>query len=85
MNWRKMKLSWTTASEAISRNSVHMYFNNYVFTSGNRTSGSRSTSDLVYTWADSVCIHQLVLKQGCLYSVGNSLWPVPINAQQLTG
>jgi len=52
MNWRKMKLSWTTASEAISCNSIHMYFNNYVFISGNCTPGSRSTSDLVYTWAD---------------------------------
>jgi len=31
-------------------------------TSGNRTPGSRSYSDLVDTWANSVCIHQLVLK-----------------------
>ena len=32
------------------------------FSSGNCTSGSRSYSDLVDTWADSVCIHQLVPK-----------------------
>jgi len=33
-----------------------------VTTSGNRTPGSRSYSDLVHTLADSVCIHQLILK-----------------------
>ena len=40
-----------------------------VVLSGNRTPGSRSYSDLVLvdTWADSVCIHQLVLKP-CLKS-----------------
>jgi len=31
-------------------------------TSGNHTPGSRSYSDLVDTWADSICIHQLVLR-----------------------
>ena len=31
-------------------------------TSGNRTLGNRSYSDLLDTWTDSVCIHQLVLK-----------------------
>jgi len=30
--------------------------------SGNRTPGSRSYSDLVDTWADSVCIYQLLLR-----------------------
>jgi len=47
------------------------YFNsifsrNYIplHTSGNRTCthGSRSYTDLLDTWADSVCIHQLVVK-----------------------
>ena len=31
--------------------------------SGNHTPGSRSYSDLVDTWVDSACIHQLVLVQ----------------------
>jgi len=30
--------------------------------SGNRTPGSRSYSDFVDNWTDSVCIHQLKLK-----------------------
>jgi len=30
-------------------------------TNGNHTPGSWSYSDLVDTWADSVCIHQLLL------------------------
>ena len=34
-----------------------------VITSGNRTPGSRFYSDLLDTLADSVCIHQLVLKR----------------------
>jgi len=29
---------------------------------GNHTPGSRSYFDLMDTWADSLCIHQLVLK-----------------------
>jgi len=33
-----------------------------LFKSGNRTPGSRFYSDLVDTWADSACIHQLVFK-----------------------
>ena len=34
----------------------------FFFTSGNRTPNSRSYADLVDTWAQCVCIHQLVLK-----------------------
>ena len=34
-----------------------------LFTSGNRTPGSRFYSDLLDTLADSVCIHQLLLKR----------------------
>ena len=34
-----------------------------IITSGNRTPGSRFYSDLLDTLADSVCIHQLVLKR----------------------
>ena len=33
-----------------------------IITSGNRTPGNRSYSDLLDSLADSVCIHQLVLK-----------------------
>ena len=33
-----------------------------IITSGNRTPGSRSYSDLVDTWEESVCIHQLLLE-----------------------
>jgi len=36
------------------------------FSSGNRTPGSRSYSDLVDTGVDSLCIQWLVL-EGCLY------------------
>jgi len=36
--------------------------NFYYYSSGNCTPGSRSYSDLVDTWADSVCIYQLVLR-----------------------
>ena len=48
-------------------------FLHLLITSGNRTPGSRSYSDLLDALADSVCIHQLVLKQrskqlGCLYN-----------------
>ena len=42
------------------QSSYCIYF--YVITSGNRTPGSRFYSDLLDTLADSVCIHQLVLK-----------------------
>ena len=49
-----------------------------IIASGNRTPGSRFYSDLLDTWADSVCIHQLVLKHcskapDCSYTC-NSKW-----------
>jgi len=34
----------------------------HYITSGKRTPGSRSYFDIVDTWVDSACIHQLVLK-----------------------
>jgi len=41
----------------------------YYITSGNRTPGSRSYPGLLDTLADSICIHQLVLKAlGCSYN-----------------
>ena len=48
-------------------------------TNGNQIPGGKSYSDLLDTWADSVCIHQLVLtphsKAACI------MYGVPINAQ----
>jgi len=47
-----------------------VYILSYAFlaiTSGNHTPGSRSYSDLLDTWADSVCTHQLVSRP---YNVG---------------
>ena len=46
------------------------------------TPGSRFYSDLVHTWAEYVCIHQLVLKP-CSKSASmqyNCRWLIPINA-----
>jgi len=45
-----------------STSTYHLDIIIYLLSSGNRTPGSRSYSDLVDTQADSVCIHQLVLK-----------------------
>jgi len=42
---------------------LHATINPYVVSSGNRTRGSRYYSDLLDTLADSVCIHQLILKR----------------------
>jgi len=51
----------------------------------NCTPGSRSYTDLVDTWTDSTCIHQLVFelhsKAAYVMYVDGSLWLVPINAQ----
>ena len=53
----------TTASGAIAVTvCLFSIFFIHLFSSGNCTPGSRSYSDLVDTWADSVCIHQLVLR-----------------------
>ena len=43
-------------------NELHIGGNILLDTSGNHTPGGRSYYDLVDTWADSVCIHHLVLK-----------------------
>ena len=51
---------------------IYITWNNFSPTrsvsSGNRTPGSRFYSDLLDTLADSICIHQLVLKPGCSYN-----------------
>jgi len=52
-------------------------------TMGNRTPGSRSYSDLMDTWADSVCIHQFILKPcskaACIMCT--AAYSISINAQ----
>ena len=48
-----------------------MFFILVIYSSGNRTPGSRFYSDLLDTLADFVCIHQLILQRRS--------WPVPIN------
>jgi len=77
-----MQLSKPTAS-----NTVYITTENYAnlallfvwVLSGNQISGGRSYSDLLDTWADSVSIHQLILKPrskaACI------MYAVPINAQ----
>ena len=54
----------------------------YMYSSGNCTPGNRSYSDLLDTWADSVCIHQLILKPCLINGEANSfkmeLFKVPV-------
>ena len=67
--------------QGIELNTVLMYHYIWLSSSGNHTPGSRSYSDLVDTWADSVCIHQPTLKlefKGHLCSADGSLWLVLI-------
>jgi len=40
----------------------HLTWFSYFITSGNHSAGSRFYPYLVDTWADSICIHQLILK-----------------------
>ena len=66
-----------------------MYISYYfMLTSGiNPTPGSRSYSELVDTWADSVYIHQLILKphsKAARIIIGGLLQLVPVNACQVT-
>ena len=56
---------------------IYLHYLHLLIKSSNRTPGSRFYSDLLDTWADSVCIHQLVFKAlGCSYN----LRLLPINA-----
>ena len=45
---------------------------------------ARSYSNRVDTWADSVYIHQLVLRLVQRLPMMNSLWLIPVNAHHVT-
>jgi len=63
------KYHFITIFENTPRTPLHCKNKLVISTSGNHTPGSRFYSDLLDTLADSVCIHQLVLKCRFNYAV----------------
>ena len=77
-------INYITRQNLINYITQHNFFPTRSVTSGNRTPGSRFYSDLLDTLADSVCVHQLVLKRRSKSQAARIIaWLVPINAHHV--